>query len=284
MNRPWYKIHVKWVTLGALLGVGAVLCACNTTQPVSAEPRHDAASFADAAGAADAARIPLRDSGDSSIHDASGDAGRRDGGNEARAPLECVYAICGDGFLDPGEECDDLNNDNGDGCSGQCKLEPSIEYCSLPFAAYACGGCGDGLLEPGEECDDGNTVDGDGCNADCTITGDAGVDGGNTSDAGVRRCGDGKLKQDEGCDDGNNISGDGCSESCQLEFCGDGIVQNWLLQKEECDDGNLEDGDGCRRDCTLEICGDGIVDRDEACDDGNTEDGDCCSSTCRIPF
>jgi cysteine-rich repeat protein len=32
--------------------------------------------------------------------------------------------ICGDGFVDPGEQCDDHNTDNGDGCDSHCQLEP----------------------------------------------------------------------------------------------------------------------------------------------------------------
>ena len=30
---------------------------------------------------------------------------------------------CGDGVLDPGEECDDGNNDDGDGCAADCTVE-----------------------------------------------------------------------------------------------------------------------------------------------------------------
>lgn len=32
--------------------------------------------------------------------------------------------VCGDGKVDPGEECDDGNNANGDGCSANCRKEP----------------------------------------------------------------------------------------------------------------------------------------------------------------
>ncbi|HTP25924.1 MAG TPA: fibro-slime domain-containing protein [Anaeromyxobacteraceae bacterium] len=32
-------------------------------------------------------------------------------------------SICGDGIVEPGEECDDGNNTSGDGCSADCKLE-----------------------------------------------------------------------------------------------------------------------------------------------------------------
>jgi cysteine-rich repeat protein len=35
--------------------------------------------------------------------------------------------VCGDGGLQPDfEECDDANNDDGDGCSAGCKIETII--------------------------------------------------------------------------------------------------------------------------------------------------------------
>lgn len=62
-----------------------------------------------------------------------------------------VPTKCGDAILDPGEECDDGNNTNGDGCDAACNREK----------------CGDGVLQGGEECDDGNLSDGDGCDHHC---------------------------------------------------------------------------------------------------------------------
>ena len=64
-----------------------------------------------------------------------------------------MVAICGDGNLDPGEECDDGNILDGDGCQANCML---------PI-------CGDGIVDPNEQCDDGNNIDGDGCEADCSL-------------------------------------------------------------------------------------------------------------------
>src|SRR6266699_16317 len=64
---------------------------------------------------------------------------------------------CGDGKVDPDEECDDGNRVGGDGCSAACKVESGMPR------------CGDGILETGEACDDGNTIGGDGCTADCKI-------------------------------------------------------------------------------------------------------------------
>jgi len=103
---------------------------------------------------------------------------------------------CGDGILDPNEECDDGNNIDGDDCSANCTIE--------------CGGgdepvCGDGDMEGDEECDDGNLTDGDGCSADCIIE-----CGSNPI------CGDGTTDPGEECDDGNQIDDDSCSNSCEL--------------------------------------------------------------------
>jgi cysteine-rich repeat protein len=95
--------------------------------------------------------------------------------------------FCGDGELNSGEECDDGNTANGDGCSADCTVEAPD--------------CGDGELDPGEECDDGNNADGDGCSADCEVE---------------PFCGDGNLDPGEECDDGNNVDGDGCEADCTL--------------------------------------------------------------------
>jgi cysteine-rich repeat protein len=127
---------------------------------------------------------------------------------------------CGNGILEPGEDCDDANIVSGDGCSSSCHLES----------------CGDGHLDGGEECDDGNTVAGDGCSITCRIE---------------PGCGNGRLEPGEECDDGNHAAGDGCSMSCRHEHvCGDGTLQ----PGEECDDGNLVSGDGCSTACLHELC------------------------------
>ena len=60
-------------------------------------------------------------------------------------------SLCGDGMTDPGEECDDMNLVDGDGCDSNCT-----------FTA-----CGNGIVTSGETCDDGNTAAGDCCSATC---------------------------------------------------------------------------------------------------------------------
>lgn len=74
-----------------------------------------------------------------------------DGSGSCTHPLP--LPVCGNGCKEQGEECDDGNTSNGDGCSSTCKLEK----------------CGDGIVQPalGEQCDDGNTNNGDGCSDSC---------------------------------------------------------------------------------------------------------------------
>ena len=62
----------------------------------------------------------------------------------------CVGSLCGNGDVDPGEQCDDGNTTSGDGCRNDCL---KVEL------------CGDGVLDQGEGCDDGNTNPADGCDA-----------------------------------------------------------------------------------------------------------------------
>jgi cysteine-rich repeat protein len=139
---------------------------------------------------------------------------------------------CGDGNMDAGEQCDDGNNVDGDGCSANCTTETPPPQPR----------CGDGNMDAGEQCDDGNNVDGDGCSANCTTE----------TPPPQPRCGDGHLDAGEQCDDGNLVSGDGCSSTCMTEappapVCGNGVLE----AGEECDDGNTVDDDLCTNACKI---------------------------------
>jgi cysteine-rich repeat protein len=72
----------------------------------------------------------------------------------------CVLnSICGDGFEDPSEQCDDGNAINNDACLNTCQDAR----------------CGDGVVQNGvEQCDDQNATNGDGCENNCTSTPGAG--------------------------------------------------------------------------------------------------------------
>ena len=156
-----------------------------------------------------------------------GAAGVPDVGRRHAFLIAAPPGFCGDGQIDPGEQCDDGNNVSGDGCDAMCVNEGD------PV-------CGDNILQAGEQCDDGNNVPGDGCDAQCQL------------EPGGPLCGNGEIDPGEECDDGNNTPGDGCDEACLDEVvpaCGDGILQ----AGEECDDGNNTPGDGCNGICEEEI-------------------------------
>ncbi len=70
--------------------------------------------------------------------------------------LEIQIFGCGDGILEigaGGEQCDDGNNINADGCDSLCRTEE----------------CGNGILQAREQCDDGNQNNNDLCKNDCEL-------------------------------------------------------------------------------------------------------------------
>ncbi|MFA7681635.1 MAG: DUF4215 domain-containing protein [Candidatus Peribacteraceae bacterium] len=215
----------------------------------------------------------------------------------------CEILYCGDGLVTEviGEDCDDGNTTNDDGCTNTCHFAPlpgetentSSTVVGMDTPAVTVWECGNSILERGEQCDDGNSISGDGCNSACKIELSTPL---RLSAGG---CGNSILERGEQCDDGNGISGDGCSDICQLEVsildmvaqriklleagCGDARLD----LTEECDDGNVRDGDGCSSQCRLEItvagseqCGDGKLDAGEECDDGGSN-SDSIANACR---
>lgn len=76
--------------------------------------------------------------------------------------------VCGNGVVEAGEQCDDGNTNNGDGCSATCQVEPPPPPPPV---------CPNGVVEPPEQCDDGNTVNGDGCSDICQVEPPVGSEG-----------------------------------------------------------------------------------------------------------
>jgi cysteine-rich repeat protein len=178
---------------------------------------------------------------------------------------------CGNGHLDPGEECDDANKNSRDGCTPLCQIEcyESCGGCGIVGPCSTSVYCGNGRLDPGEECDDGNTGSGDGC-SDCAIE-----PGWRCSQVGRRCapiCGDGHVVGLETCDVGDSNGGRGCSNICVIEpteqRCGDGVIEG----AEECDYGLMNNNDlynGCSTTCTYgPRCGDRVRNGLEECDFG----------------
>jgi cysteine-rich repeat protein len=198
-----------------------------------------------------------------------------------RLHLAAADAVCGDGLADVGEQCDERNDADGDGCDSNCTLTA----------------CGNGIVTVGEQCDDANRRDDDACVGECkpATCGDGFLfalfeecDDGNSSDdddctsrCAPPRCGDGLVRASvEQCDDGNSSNGDRCTAECVPARCGDGHQQAHV---EQCDDGNTLDGDYCPADCGIAVCGDGeLSPAVEECDWANPEQADVCTKNCRL--
>lgn len=192
---------------------------------------------------------------------------------------------CGNGILDPGEQCDDgvtADKKTGpnaidDGCSTLCQTEAGWD-CSTTDAGKPCiflGVCGNGILTPNKTCDDGNTESGDGCAGDCKSI-ESGWICPVPGKKCIPECGNGKVELGKGCDDGNQNNDDGCSATCQSE-------PGWTCT-------------GAPSKCTEAQCGNGIVETGESCDCGTgttnlpanctgpnglfNGDGSGCSKTC----
>ncbi|MDA3863032.1 MAG: DUF4215 domain-containing protein, partial [Deltaproteobacteria bacterium] len=220
-------------------------------------------------------------------------------------------SICGNGQVEPGEDCDDSNSDPDDGCAS-CSISTGW-YCSGE-PSNCMTNCGDSIQAGAEICDntDLNGRDctyygysapaGLGCNASCTSYVTIGCS---------NSCGDGNKESGEQCDDGDNSNGDGCDSFCNVEdgwdcpgdpsvcteICGDTLV----VGSEACDSGNLNgrtctyynysnpSGLQCNGTCDdfintncTNTCPDAHVEPDEQCDDGNFSANDGCDASCQI--
>jgi cysteine-rich repeat protein len=216
----------------------------------------------------------------------------------------CIEPVCGDDITGPLEQCDDGNNEDGDGCSAICEFE---------F-------CGNSELDGEEQCDDGrNGDDLDGCRDDCKYTcsipsldcpdtpgdchspvcipnalGQICAEAVDTSDVpddnnpctadSCRSNGTAAhlpLENGTTCDNQAEPPGDYCAGGfCIDPVCGDGIEG----PLEACDDGNFSACDGCLPTCELHTntCGDGFTCPPEKCDDGNDHTGDGCTPECKV--
>ncbi len=229
--------------------------------------------------------------------------------------------FCGNNQVDPGEQCDDGNAVDGDGCDTNCRTT----------------GCGNDIQTAGEDCDG---LDDDACPGECSATCRCGecltnadcndnnpcTDDACSSAGGAFACEN--TNNTAPCSDGNSCTmGDVCdggscqpgtpivcddANPCTTDTCGamgcesvpNGICApncgNLSLDPgETCDPPNLAlnplTGEPiCRLNCTS--CGDGTTQagNGETCDDGNTVSGcdparplrelDGCLNNCTVPI
>lgn len=86
----------------------------------------------------------------------------------------CIGPPCGDGLLDPGEDCDDGNNINGDCCSASCTAEPDGGSCdddNVCTSGDQCvsGACAGSPVANGSPCDDGSLCTDDSCQSGACV-------------------------------------------------------------------------------------------------------------------
>ncbi|MBI4518975.1 MAG: right-handed parallel beta-helix repeat-containing protein [Deltaproteobacteria bacterium] len=227
------------------------------------------------------------------------------------AMLARPAAVCADGYLDTGEQCDDGNAVSGDGCDATCQWEPgcaggmSGTYSGVIYSLTFQWNVIDdgsntlriGSFAPGVPYNSpagatsftltrsGNALSGSGFTGTIDSCGQMTLTDGfspfTMTRTSTSTCGNGTQEAGEYCDDGNFAINDACDISCLAPFCGNASQE----PGEECDDANAFNNDACKTNCTLNICGDGVRNEElapgyEICDDGNVVDGDSCDSNC----
>ncbi|HJW70275.1 MAG TPA: myxococcus cysteine-rich repeat containing protein [Candidatus Binatia bacterium] len=148
---------------------------------------------------------------------------------------------CGNGNVDPGEECDDGNTVAGDCCSPTCQLEPDGQACDDGRFCTLDSACSQGVCVGGttRSCADADPCTADRCDepsAQCVH--DAAILDGTTCDDGnacTQRdaCSGGSCRGDAvTCDDGNVCTTDTCDPSSGCRF-------------DDADGASCDDGDQC---------------------------------------
>ncbi len=121
---------------------------------------------------------------------------------------------CGDGNVDPGEDCDG-NDLDGQTCESVGDFTGGSLSCDADcnFVVTQCVGCGNGIVEAGEDCD-GSDLDGQTCQDVGNFTGGTlGCDANCNFDTGQcaagEDCNNGVIDAGEDCD-GTNLGGNEC--------------------------------------------------------------------------
>jgi cysteine-rich repeat protein len=220
--------------------------------------------------------------------------------------------ICGDGVVDPGEQCDDGNQINGDGCNNNCQIEEKKSICGqtcesdsdcLPGTTGAATVCRNGICEA-ERCSPGNTVYGTRCDcADLNQTCGQRC-GGNT---GLGLCGGGAIPTSCAYIDGPSCRS--AANGAEETYCAPigqsanqtGPTPNPDIERQKCvardqsnsyviytneSDQQITDLRSFtaeqRYDALCRWCGNGILDPGEECDYGQDNGTLDCNQNCEL--
>jgi cysteine-rich repeat protein len=243
------------------------------------------------------------------------------GGNNYCKAGTCTMPSCGNGIVEPGEQCDGgtackadctwmCNNPATDcgtapecdkyQCSAQhqCQAVADSSQNNLPCTGGTCQNgacnaatqtCGNGVVEGTEQCDFGaGNGPGTGCETGCTFScqNDAGCSDSNLCD-GTETCSSVTV---------NGHAGKKCAAGTPPATgttCGTNkICLSSTCQTSTCGDGYIDTNAGetceppsvgsCDASCHNASCGDGALQGGEQCDDGNRTNLDGCDSSCKF--
>ncbi len=199
-------------------------------------------------------------------------------------------AACGNGKLDSGEECDDGNKADGDGCSATCAVErdPATYTCpgkdvrlasamAGPRTAKVVGTTASAGGEPASKLSTCGSKDA----PDVLYKVSSDIDGWLT--AKVKGAFNATLQLRDACPGTTDLA-------CAKAAGGNGQeVLSAAIDKDKdyfvAVDGALAGASGAfelELEVKPSVCGNGVVEGGETCDDGATADGDGCSATCAL--
>ncbi len=150
--------------------------------------------------------------------------------------------VCGDGHVDPGEECDDGNTDNNDVCTNQCKKNV----------------CGDGFMQIGvEECDYG-IHNGDQCVSDYGSTCNSCSKLCRSVASSGGYCGDGVKNGAEQCDGQASVPTNLTCRALGYDFAEKTVCNQYQAYCQASDGHVLEVYTGCDSNLTAGTCSGGL--------------------------